>query len=915
MTADSKSAAGVPLLTRRVLALLLRHSADAVLVADLDDLFALRAIRDGSRSARRWYRWQCIALPARLLWHRLTGTTGPRIATRPQAIPRPLTPSLDALRTDARRAARRLIRQPAYTLASVLTIGIGVAAIASVYSIANWMLLRPVPGVRAPEQLATIQLEGAAPFGLPISNPDFLELAQRVRSAPELAAYTAQQFNLAVDPASNPERTAGEVVTANYFTTLGVTLSAGRAFDGSHATPAGGLAVVISDRLWLRYWNRSPRAVGQRITVNGQPFTVIGVAPRQFHGAELPGRAEIWAPAGAVPTLVHNPRALQGLSGQVWQTLVARIPTRAGQQVAEAELGRAVAKITDRKGESSFMALGWAFKVHPGIGLQPLVRSAVHHTLNILLAASLLFLLLTCANVANLGLTRALSLSSSTAVQRLLGAPLGRVIRERLTESVLIGLCGALVGAVLTVVVTGVVRGAGVAGVELDYAGVIVEGRVVAATAAIAIIAGLLAGLLPALAARRSDGSQMIRVAHRYDRRSSRLRSGLVVAQVALSTALVVGSGLLAKTLTNLREIDTGFTPAQMLSFTLDPELQGYSEVQTAQLIDRLLKRLREEPGVAAAAVSHALGVFSEFYFVNVFPRPGSTSEREQIVVRTLSVSPDFLATLGIPLTGSTFHEGAWLFPDSMAEQVGVLNETALRALLPGTTPDAAIGRVIQARQRAKPIRIIGVARDARLSKVTAPTGPYIFRPWSQGFRDKEFAVYLRSTVPPEQLEGRLREIVRGVDPTLPVYSLSTLESRLDDLFAEQRLIATLGSMLGVVGIVLAALGLYALLAQSVLERRREIGIRLALGARPRSVIATIIRGGLGMTAIGMVGGLAGAAYLSKLIAARLFGVAPLDLATYAGATLLLLLAALVACGLPARRASKVEIVEALRGE
>ncbi|MES2306139.1 MAG: ABC transporter permease [Gemmatimonadota bacterium] len=903
-----------PSFSRRLLILLLKFSGYGAVVHDLEELFVLRSLRDGAPAARRWYRWQCIATPLRLGWFRFTGNPGPRRSVRPSSLPRAAS-LVDALATDGRRAARRLIRQPGYAIASVLTIGIGVAAIASVYSIANWMLLRPVPAVRAPHELATIQLEAAAPFGLPISNPDYLELKGRLRSAPDLAGYTAQQFNLAFDPASVPERTAGELVTPDYFATLGVALAAGRAFDASNATAAGGLVAVISDRLWQKYWNRSPTAIGARVTINGQPFTVVGVTPRSFHGAELPGRAQLWVPAGAAPALLHSAEKLSGPMEQLWQTLIARIPTAQGQRAAEGEFNRLVEEIRGRKGPSSFLSLAWGFKVHPGIGLQPLARASVRHTLNILLVSSLLFLLLTCANVSNLGLTRALSLSSATAVQRLLGAPLGRVIRERLVETTIVGVLGSIVGVVLGVAVTGLVRGAGVAGIELDYTGVIVDGGVVATTAVVAIFAGLLAGLLPALTVRRSDGSQLIRVAHRRDRRSSRIRHGLVIAQVALSTTLVVGSGLLARTLTKLRHIDLGFSAANVLAFTLDPESQGLSELETAQLIDRLLDRLRQDQRVTSASISHALGVLSDqFYLVTVFPRPGSTNERDHIVARSLSVSPSFLPTLGVGMVGPGFPPG-WLLPDSTAEQVGVLNETALHQLLPGIAPEAAIGHIVQPLPGTKPIRVVGVARDARLAHVTSPTGPYIFRPWSQGFHDKEFTVYLRTTVPPEQMEGAVRDLVRQVDPMLPVYALHSLESQLDDLFAEQRLVATLGSLLGAVGVILAALGLYALLGQSVLERRREIGIRLALGARQQTVVASIIGGGLGMTAVGMVAGLAGAAYLSKLIASRLFGVAPLDLATYAGGSVLLLVAALGACGIPARRASKVEIVEALRAD
>lgn len=918
---DGRAGSLAPPLARRVLAAILPSADRAHVLADLDELFAVHCERDGPARARRWYLRQSVEFGLRLSVDRMRRTIRVRHprAERPAAARSPSRSGIAWAATDARLAWRALVRRPAYSATAALTLGIGIAAVTTVFSIANWVLLRPVPGVAAPAELATVQLESTDGGAMwwPISNPDYVELGERLASV-ALAAYTAQDVHFAGTARGAPVRIPGEVVTANFFMTLGVRMAAGHAFAPADAHDAATSHVaVVSHALWRRYWNESPSAVGAGIVLNGRRFVVVGVAPRGFHGAELPGRAQIWVPGGALPSLLHDPGILTQRGRQVWSVLVARARAPGAAPAIEAALNQGVSAIRATYRDHSFLATHLTFRAYAGIGLPPLTRDRMADALGLLAAAAAILLLLTCANVANLGLVRSLSLRTSVAVRRALGAGLARLVGERLLESTMLGLAGAAVAVGLSAAALGLVRGSGLGGVGLELGWSTIDARVAAAAVAAALMSGLLAGTLPAASMRREDGATLLRSARHGDRRATRTRHALVVAQVALSTVLVFGAGLLARTLWNLRHVELGFPTANVLTFSLDPQLQGYDEGRSAALIDGLLAKLQADPRIASAAVVD-FPPFGRFYIPAVMPRPGARPDGDDanVVARNFRVSPAFFDALGLRLYGDGFATTQWLRRDSVAGPVAVLSQQAARALFPGVPDEAVIGRTFTTRaRRHEPVRVVGVVRDARLSRVTQTPEPYVFRPWSQGYYVGRVTIYARTTVRPSRLVPFVTQAVRDLDPTLPVYGVRTLRDDIDAQIADQRLLASLAGSLGVIAVLLAALGLYALLAYAVVERRREIGIRAALGALPRTILTAVLRGGLRLAASGLVLGLIGAAYASRFLEARLYGVHRFDPVTYGAAAALLLGIAGVASGVPARRATRVDVVEVLRDE
>ncbi len=817
------------------------------------------------------------------------------------------------------QAGRALRRSPAYALATVLTLGLGIAGVSAVYGVANWVLLRPVPGVRAPDQLLTIVLESFkyANSAFPIAHTELQDLRSFSPVLSGMAAAGEQDVHVAPVAAGSPVRLPGQVVTANYFDVLGIAMAAGRGFlpgDDGEGAPA---VAVVGQNLARRFWGDVVSAVGAEVRVNGLPYTVVGVAPRGFHGDELPGRVDIWFPAGALPGLLHEPGILRGAS-QVWSRMILRPGTGAPVAGIAAQLNRALsASRAQHAGAPGSVADSQAqFRAHRGIGLSPLLRSSVQRTLTILTAAAVLLLLLACANVANLGLARAAVLRASVTLRLALGAGHARLVLERLMESALAGIAGSGLGALLALLAVTVLRHSnlGLLGVPLD--GVALDLRVLAFTIAAGLMAGVLAGVLPSLAVRHDHASRVLRSARHGDRRGARVRSALVMAQVALSAILLVGAGLLATTLWQLRRVEIGVPVDGVVTFAFDPELQGYDAARTVDLVAKLLDAVRADPAVSSAGIS-GFPPFGSLYIPLGLKRPEGDWRKNRVVARSFSVSPGFMDALGVRLVaGRPIPEDLWLQRDSTAPRVAILNETAARALFPELQPVEVVGKSVDMRGPGyPPLQVIGVVRDARLANVSEPPIPYCFQPWSQGFVSGTVTVYARTRGDPRPFLRAVREIMARVDGTLPVYELRTLRELIDDQLAEPRFVSLLAVVLAALGLVLAAVGLYGLLAHSVAERTREIGIRSALGAVPSRIVRQVVRGGLGTTLAGAAAGLLGAAFLGRYLESRLFGVEPLDPSIYLAGIVLLLGVALLASWLPARRAMRVDPMVALRSE
>lgn len=902
---DRPPAPRPPAIFRALLALLLPAGERSHLLAEMDDLHGRRATRSGRLRATLWY---------------LRHTLGFGLRFAPRLPARLSPPALATLHRDLRHGVRALARRPGYAATTVLTLGIGIGGAGTVYTASNWALLRPVPGVHEPDELVTIRLEiGEASPEFPVSQPDLETLEARLASLTSLAAATEYQVNL--DPAAdaNPWRAAAAVVTSDYFEVLGVSAEAGRVLGGGTGVEDAGVAVV-SHRMARDLERSSGPVIGRTLRVNGHPYTVVGVAPPGFHGAELPGGFDLWLPPSAFPHVDPDasPDVLSRRGSPLWTKLVGRRLPGATPAAIEAEGGRAIDAVREEHAPPhSFMA-NFTLRAYLGVGLAPRARSTARRMVGVLGVGALILLLLACANAANLGLARASARRGSTAVHRALGASGGRVAGLVLVEHVVLGIAGGALGAGLAAVGTGLFSEASLSRFGASLEGIQMDGRVLAFVAATAIGAALLTGALPAWIASRDRLLPGLRGQAHGSRRVAGAQGALVAAQVALSAVLLVGAGLMARTVLKLDARELGFDPSASLRFSIDPRAQGYDEEEVRSLLGRIEARLREEPGVLAAGFAAPSPVSGSF-LTDLAALPGSEPDGEDAVHGAgFQVTAGFLEALGGRLRGGRWYDAAESPRVGEPPDLVVITESAAREAFPAAPPDAVPGRLL-GRARGPTTRVAGVVADLRLTGPHRELQPIFFRPWGDGPAWVDVAGIVRTTSDPARFAPALRRVVGSVAPSLPVYDVRTVQAQVDRLVVEQRLAARLAVILAAIGAVLTGVGLYGVLGYAVVRRRREIAVRSALGAGPASVVGRFVRYGALLTVAGLAAGLVGAAVLTRSLEAALagpeallFGVEPLDAATFGIGALAMLAVAAVAAWIPARRATRLDPVEIL---
>lgn len=919
-----------PRLLRRLIRRLIPAADRDDLIVELDLLYAARVRRRGRRAARRWYSWQLASFALHLgldrLRRRRAGGPGRRPDGRGPSFRAAVL--LDSLITDLRLGFRRLLARPGTTLATVITLGVGIAGAGTTYMLADWVLLRRVPGVAEPDRLVTVRLESSQ-SRLPhwrMSHVDLERLAALMPSLADLSASSSQAIHFATS--GDPARLPGELVTADYFETLGVAPAAGRTFAADEGAHSGGAPVaVISHRLWQRQWAGDPAAVGAEVRINGVPHTVVGVAPPGFHGAELPGEAEVWLPAGNHANVLRaGVDLLERPTAPVWEKLIARTRSPLPASRTREMFDRAMDRIRDRYERHSFIPTQFVFRVYPGVGLAPSLRLTVPRTLGIVGTAAGLLLLLSWVNVTSLGLARAASRRSTTAICRALGAGRGRLLRERLVEGLLVGAGAAMVGLGVTLALGPLLRDASLSRLGVRLEGMGLGGRGLVVTVLVGLAAGVISSLWPALSGAGVNVVSALRSASHGAPDAWRSRGSLVVAQVALSVVLLVGAGLLARTLWNLRAVDLGIPVDEILAFHIDPAIQGYDGRRTTLLIDELIRELESDPTVADAGA-----VFTEplggRYFAAPYVRSGGDWETGGVFGNEFQVTPSWFRAAGIELVaGRHFRQEEWQADprdapdrsarDATAPGVVILGEAFARALFPGAAAAEVVGRGIEARGGRRRKIVVGIVRDARLGGLAAEELPLAYLPWAGGSAlPEEVTFFVRGQGRPHAAAGAVREVVRRVDPFLPVYSLEPLVDRVGRHLSEQRFVARGGVLLAVLGLLLAAVGLYSALSHAVVERTREIGIRAALGARPGDILSMIVRSGLRLAGLGAGIGLLAAPWLVRHLEDRLFGLESLDPSTYVAGVTILLAVALVASVLPAARAVRVDPMKSLRSD
>jgi len=814
------------------------------------------------------------------------------------------------LADDVRMAIRGAVRRPAYSLAVIATLAVGIGANTAIYSVFNWILFRPTPGASRPDDLVTIRYrpESRRDVSIWVSYRDYADLRDGV-AAFESAAASAW-LKMDVIAGGYGERVEGEVVTTSYFSLFGVTPAPGRDFAASEEQSVDRPPAIISRRLWRRAFDGRPDVLGQPLTVDGRPFVVVGVAPASFQGRSLITATDLWVPVGA-----SQPQSAKGLFTGRGQTLFgdsfARL--RPGATLAQAQ-EQALAAAANVPDFANRRPAAGQIRVVPtltqGVGREVFATDRLETIFRLLMGAVGLLLLLACANAANLLLARTTGRRREIAVCQAIGASRARIIRQQLAEGLMLSIAAGGAGLGLAWGLTTLFDGMRILTFLPAVTGVSIDWRVGAFTLAAAVLTGVVFAAAPAVAGSRVNLQSSLKdglTSTRHGRRV--LRSTLVLIQVTVSVLLLVGAGLFVRTLNNIRALDLGFDPTGVVSVGVQPSRYGYNHARSIAYVVELLDRVRKTPGIESAAFAQTTSVSNVMIDV-AFVRPEAPKGR--IVAALTHVTPGFFSTLRVPiLAGRDFTDAEVATLDSRNKREGVIiiSRRLAERLFPAGD---AIGSRLTLQSSGRIVEVVGVVGDVRGRPLTAEPEPWAYMPTGQPSWGQ---IVARSSLPAAQTIAALRETAKAVNPVVLPHDVEPFSAAIDRVLAEQRLFARLTGVFAAVAALLAGIGIYGMMTGAVAERRKEFGIRLALGARTSSVLALVMRTALLLAAAGTVFGLAGAAALRKLIETRLFGVTPLDPATLAAAAIGAVLLGVAASLIPALRAARVDPVTSLRTE
>jgi predicted permease len=820
---------------------------------------------------------------------------------------------------DLRYSMRMLRKNPGFSLIVIATLALGIGANAAMFSLTDRVLLQRLP-VSNPDQLAVL---GTRDPSEPEQNesfsyPMYQDLRDRNDVFSGVIARGGAQMNVSYGDQNG--RVSAELVSGNYFDVLGVRPFAGRLLNqDDDRNPGAHPIAVISYGFWERRFGKDPSIIGKTILANEHAITVIGVAPPGFYGVYLSNAPDVWVPMMMTP--VFNPLPPTRLSSRrhQWLTLMARRKDGVSMHQARASLSvlysqirasdaqQLSANITPRD-KDRFLAR--QIVLEPGgQGFQTLQRE-MRTSLLLLFGATCGVLLILCANLANLMMARATMRASETAVRLALGAGRGRLLRQWLTEGLVLSLLGGVAGvfvamwikAGLMVFIPESTRGNLNAPFGWRFAGFVMLSS---------IVVGLLFSLAPAVQAARNASAPSLHLETRSITSAGKLlslRSGLVLLQVALSLPLLIGAVLLLRTLQNLRAVDTGFSKNDVLLASINPSLNGYSADKSRLFFDDLLTRTRTLPGVKAASLATDSPLSGGWDQNGIVVEGYTPREDEKMSVDVTYVSPDYFKTLDIPLSsGRDFNS-----QDTLGSpQVAIINEKMGQYFFPGQNP---IGKRIGL-EKIPDMTIVGVVKDAKYVSLREPMRRHFYTPIMQQKNILDMALQVRAGGDADSITSAVRNQIRELDPHLPLYNVKTLASEIDQSLVQERLVTWLTTSFGVLATLLVVIGLYGVLSFSVVRRTREIGIRVALGAQRRDVFLMVIKQGMILVLAGAFIGAGVSLALSRFISGLLFGISPTNAITFVAAAAGLIIVALAACYVPARRATRVDPLVALRYE
>ncbi|HWH04683.1 MAG TPA: ADOP family duplicated permease [Gemmatimonadales bacterium] len=815
---------------------------------------------------------------------------------------------MESLLQDLRYAFRTLAKAPGFTVTAVITLALGVGAAAATFTLLSWVRLRPLPDVQDPASLGLVWFAvrtpdgGFRPSGLTAADRDGL-----LAAAPSLKGLSGEQIgSLTLAESGSPARMLrAEFVMGDYFSVLGATPFLGRTLLPGDDIEQGGFAAVISDEVWRSTFGSRPDIVGQPVRFNGFAFTIVGVMPSGFVGVERLRPTDVWVPGNLTATLYHAPRT----QAMRYYEMVARLSPGGTFALADQQLHSALRPIV---ADTANYPSGETVTVFPGVGLSALGRDPIIRQVDLLMGIGILLLVITCANIANLLLFRAARRQGEAFVRRALGASRLRLARHLLSEHLLIGLAGGTLG-MLTAWWLGDAFGRFrlLGFIRLD--GMHADWRVFAFAVAVGIVAALASGLVSLFTPIPDLGTAIKTSGSSRTSTAPKVRAGLGAVQVAVSVTLVTGTLLMARTLQKYADVRLGFDPHGVLDVDVNPGVAGYSPKATATYLRTLVNRLSGVPGVESVALTAQIPFAGIRNMATVNPVDSSVSP-----VTTLSnaVSEDYFATLGIPiLEGRPFVRGE-LWPDSGASVGAVILSQSLARQLFGTRdPVGGMVRIGEGR-RELPAQVVGIAGDVHWNSLREDPDPLLYEPFGQGWAPTGAQVAVRAPhIPTEVLSRQIEDAGRALDPALPVTPWGSLSDAVASSLSTQTTLLTLGAILGALAVLLAAVGIAALVGYGVTLRTREFGIRMALGADGKSVIRTAIAPTAVVLASGTVIGLIGALYFTRFIALWLYGVSRYDPLSFGGAVLVLGISVLVASWIPARRAAAVDPLTALRSE